>query len=434
MHDLYWGETFSSLTEGGLCVRVLLLGNGAREHALAWKIAESPLLSALYTAPGNPGTALFGENIACDICDPAAVTALVRQLEVDLLVVGGEAPLAAGVADAVRQGYPACVVFGPGKLGAELEWSKAYAKAFMRRYHLPTADYRCFANAAKARKFLATAPLPIVVKADGLAQGKGVVIAKTREEALAAPDALPAGGKVIVEEYLVGREASVFVLTDGQRFHVLPPTEDHKQLGDGDTGPNTGGMGAYAPVSYWNEELQAEVEEIVMQIIVGLCAEDRDYRGVIFLGLMITATGIKLLEFNARFGDPECQVLMAKLADDVLPYLYQAASGKLPLSPPQWSHEYVALVVACGAEYPAAPSRGVPITGIRAAEASGCLIFHAGTARAGETLVTNGGRILNVVGRGETLASALAKAYNGIGAISFPGMHYRRDIGRRKEA
>lgn len=414
-------------------MRVLLLGSGAREHALAWKIAASPLLTALYTAPGNPGTALHGENIACDTCDPAAVTALARGLEVDLVVIGGEAPLAAGVADALRQGYPTCAVFGPGKQGAQLEWSKAYAKAFMHKYDLPTADYRCFATAAATRGYLATSPLPIVVKADGLAQGKGVVIAKTREQALAAPDALPAGGQVVVEEYLVGREASVFVLTDGKRCHLLPPTEDHKQLYAGDEGPNTGGMGAYAPVSYWSAKLQAETEAIARRTLAGLMAEGIDYRGIIFLGLMVTASGVKLLEFNSRFGDPECQVLMAKLADDVLPYLYGAARGELPITAPKWSQEHVALVVACGAEYPAAPSRGLPITGIEAARVAGCLVFHAGTAQTGEVLVTNGGRILNVVGRGETLALALAKTYNGIKSISFPGMHYRHDIGKRKE-
>ncbi|MBT9176461.1 MAG: Phosphoribosylamine--glycine ligase [Firmicutes bacterium] len=414
-------------------MRVLLLGSGGREHALAWKIAASPLFTALYIAPGNPGTALFGENVECDILDPAAVTELTRRLQIDLLVVGGEAPLAAGVADAVRYDYPACAVFGPGKVGAELEWSKAYAKDFMQKYGLPTAEYRCFATAAEARAYLITAPLPVVVKADGLAQGKGVVIAKTRAEALVAPDHMPVEGQVIVEEYLVGREASVFVLTDGQRCHVLPATEDHKQLYDGDTGPNTGGMGAYSPVAYWSTKLQAESETIALRTLAGLKAEGVDYRGVIFLGLMVTASGIKLLEFNARFGDPECQVLMVKLASDILPYLHGAARGELPPDPLEWSQAHVALVVACGGGYPEAPSRGLPITGIAEAEAAGSLVFHAGTAVSDGRLVTNGGRILNVVDSGETLALALDKAYNGLKFISFPGMHYRRDIGRRKD-
>jgi len=414
-------------------MRVLLLGSGAREHALAWKISASPLLGALYTAPGNPGTALLGENVACDILDPDAVTALARRLAIDLLLIGGEAPLAAGVADAVRNNYPSCLVFGPGKAGARLEWSKAYAKTFMQKYHLPTAEYQCFDTAAKAGAYLATAPLPIVVKADGLAGGKGVIIAHTRQEALAAPSLLPTTGKIIVEEFLAGREASVFVLTDGQRHQVLPATEDHKQLLDGDAGPNTGGMGAYSPLPHLNDRLQAEIEAIARHTLVGLTAEGVDYRGVIFLGLMLTAKGVNLLEFNARFGDPECQVLMAKLTSDILPYLYHAARGELELPSLRWSPDHVALVVACGADYPQSPSRGLPITGIEAAEREGAVVFHAGTALQAGRLVTDGGRILNVLGRGETLALALEQAYNGLRHISFPGMHYRRDIGRRRE-
>ncbi len=414
-------------------MRVLLLGNGAREHALAWKIVQSPLLCALYVAPGNPGTALLGENVECDILDGAAVAALAHRLAIDLLVIGGEAPLAAGVADAVRQCYPACAVFGPGREGAQIESSKVYAKAFMQKYNLPTAEYRCFATAADARDYLAQAPLPAVIKADGLAGGKGVVIANTRAEALAAPSLLPVEGQVIVEEYLTGREASVFVLTDGKRCQLLPATEDHKQLCDGDTGPNTGGMGAYAPLAHFTAALQAETEEIALRTLAGLQSEGIDYRGVIFLGLMLTAKGIKLLEYNSRFGDPECQVLLAKLEGDILPYLYFAARGDMPRTPLKWGDEHVGLVVACGAEYPEGRSRGLPIRGIAEAEERGCLVFHAGTAILGGQLVTNGGRILNVVGKGETLALALDKAYNGLKCISFPGMHYRRDIGRRKE-
>lgn len=414
-------------------MRVMILGNGAREHALAHKIAASPKLTALYTAPGNTGTALLGENITCNILDPAAVVELSLRLNLDLVVVGGEAPLEAGVADAIRQDNPPCAVFGPSRRGARLEWSKAYAKHFMDKYGLPTADYRCFTEAGPAQAYLSECSLPVVVKADGLAAGKGVAIAHTREQAKEAAALLAHHGTIIVEEFLLGREASVLVLTDGQNSHMMPPLEDHKQLCDGDEGPNTGGMGAYSPVAYWNDDLQAATAAIVASTLTGLRAEGVDYRGVIYLGLMLTNNGIKLLEFNSRFGDPECQVLLTKLDGDILPYLYDAARGELSDAPMQWSRDYVSVVVACGGEYPGAPSVDAPITGLAAAEATGCLVFHAGTALREGELVTNGGRILSVVGRGASLGGALKQAYAGLTHIHFNGMHYRRDIGRRGE-
>ncbi len=413
-------------------MRVLVLGNNAREHALAWKIAQSENLQKLYCAPGNPGTAEIAENLPCDIQNPDQVVELTLRYAIDLLVIGPEAPLAAGVADRVREQNPSCAVFGPSKAAARLEWSKAYAKSFMNRYSIPTAEHRTFDQPLQALAYLSSCQLPVVIKADGLAAGKGVIIAFTREEAEAAVSRLPASQSLVVEEYLIGREVSIFALTDGERYYLLEAAEDHKQLLDGDRGPNTGGMGAYSPVSYLTEELCEDVSHIVEQTLHGLRSEGAVYRGVIYLGLMLTPQGVKVLEYNARFGDPECQVLMCRLAGDVLPYLDGAARGQLPPAPPTWSKQAVALIVACGAEYPEKGSKHVPIFGLGRIKHQECVIFHAGTSLEDGQLVTSGGRILNVVGIGKDLPEALQHAYGGMESISFAGMHFRRDIGRRR--
>jgi len=410
-------------------MRVLILGMGGREHALAWKISTSPLCAELYIAPGNRGTAEHGENVVCDICDPSAVARLVQQLAIDLLVIGPEVSLASGVADTVLLEVPTCHVFGPTKAGARLEWSKAYAKTFMDKYNIPTAYYQTFASPQEAARHLATCSLPVVVKADGLAAGKGVVVAKTRAQALAAVDLLPAGQAVVVEEFLVGREASVLVLTDGRRYHPFPPVRDYKALLEGNMGPNTGGMGAYSPLPDLTARDCAEIKGIVERTLGGITAEGLDYRGIIFLGLMLTEGGVRVLEYNARFGDPECQVLMSLLESDLLYYLAQAAQGELPEEPLKWSKDYACLVVACSGEYPYAPSCGLPISGLREATAEGQLVFQAGTAEEAGLLVTNGGRVLNVVGKHPHLAAARAQAYRGLACLNFMGMRYRRDIG-----
>ncbi|MBS3949810.1 MAG: phosphoribosylamine--glycine ligase [Peptococcaceae bacterium] len=413
-------------------MRILVLGKNGREHALVWKISQSPLVTALYCSPGNPGTAQDAVNVPCDILDPHAVVALTKKLDIDLLVIGPEDPLAAGVADAVKQHHPSCAVFGPTCAGARLEWSKAYSKGFMKKYGIPTAEYTTFTDRAAAIAYLRECPLPIVVKADGLAAGKGVVIAYTCDEAVSAVAHLPAEQSLVVEEFLVGREVSVFAITDGYIYHVLEAAEDHKQLHDGDTGPNTGGMGAYSPVDYMTLELSTVVRQILDRTLFGLKQENAEYRGMIYLGLMVTASGVKLLEYNARFGDPECQVLMSRLDSDIVPYLLGAATSQLPLAPLVWSNDAVALVVACGGEYPAQGSKGATINGLEQAQARGCIVFHAGTALAEGQLVTNGGRILNVVGKRPNLDGALRLAYQGMKEISFADMRYRTDIGQRK--
>lgn len=410
-------------------MRVLILGGGGREHALAWKIAASPLLQKLYISPGNPGTAELGENIAGDILDPKAVLKLVQTLGIDLMVIGPEACLAAGVTDAVRAGAPGCRVLGPHRAGARLEWSKAYAKDFMNKYGIPTARHLVFSDRAAAADYLADCPLPVVVKADGLAAGKGVVVARTRTEALAARSIPPLEQPMVVEEFLSGREVSVLALTDGRRYHLLPPVRDYKALEDGDRGPNTGGMGAYSPVPGIGKDELAAIDSIAAKTLRGLLREGVEYRGIIYLGLMITGEGVKLLEYNARFGDPECQVLMSQLESDLLLYLSQAANGMLPEDPPEWSTDSACLVVACGGDYPHLPSFGLPITGIEQARAAGCLVFQAGTALIDGQLVTGGGRVLNVLGRGAGMEHARHQAYQGFAAIAFPNMRFRTDIG-----
>mgnify|MGYP004702937211 CR=1 FL=1 len=413
-------------------MRILVLGKNGREHALAWKISQSPLVTKLYCSPGNPGTAQVAENIACDITNPLAVLALTKELEIDLLVIGPEDPLAAGVADAVKQHNPSCAVFGPSCAGARLEWSKAYSKGFMKKYGIPTAEYHTFTDRATAVTYLRDCPLPIVVKADGLAAGKGVIIAYTRDEAVSAIASLPVEQSLVVEEYLVGREVSVFAITDSDHYQVLEAAEDHKQLHDGDSGPNTGGMGAYSPVDYLTPELTQAVKKILDLTLHGLKEEKAEYRGLLYLGLMVMTSDVKLLEYNARFGDPECQVLMSRLDSDLVPYLLGAATGQLPLAPLVWSRDAVALVVACGGEYPVQGSQGVAISGLEQAQALGCTVFHAGTALVAGQLVTHGGRIINIVGKRPKLDEALRLAYQGMKEVSFTGMHYRTDIGQRK--
>ncbi|MBS4055489.1 MAG: phosphoribosylamine--glycine ligase [Thermaerobacter sp.] len=413
-------------------MRVLVLGHGGREHALAWKIAASPLCTKLYIAPGNPGTADLGENVACDICDTSAVVSLVRDLAIELLVIGPEAPLASGVADAVRYEVPSCFVFGPTKAGARLEWSKAYAKTFMNKYGVPTAGHHTFSSPKDAAFHLENCALPVVVKADGLAAGKGVIIAKTRAQAVAAVGMLPLGQTVVVEEFLVGREASVLVITDGRRCHLLPPVRDYKALLENNLGPNTGGMGAYAPLSDLTARDLSEIKALAERTLAGLVDEGLDYRGIIYLGLMLTEEGVKVLEYNARFGDPECQLLMALLESDLLYYLYHAARGELPIEPPTCSEDCACLVVACGGDYPYSPSQGEVITGLAEAVAAGHLVFQAGTAEAEGHLVANGGRILNVVGRHQEMSRACQEAYQALNYLKFAGMRFRGDIGQEE--
>jgi phosphoribosylamine--glycine ligase len=415
-------------------MNVLLIGSGGREHGLAWKLAQSPLLTKLYAAPGNPGIAQSAEPVALDVTDHAAVIAFCRDKAIGLVVVGPEAPLVDGLAESLRAtGIP---VFGPDKAPAQLEGSKAFTKALCDRAGIPTAGYRAVQSLDEARAALAAFGAPVVVKADGLAAGKGVTVAMTAAEADNAVVALFAepGASAVIEEFLEGEEVSLFVLTDGSAMVAFGSAQDHKRVGDGDTGPNTGGMGAYSPAAVLTPDLEARaLDEIVAPTIATLAAEGMPYSGVLYAGLMLTADGPKLIEYNARFGDPECQVLMMRLDSDLLPLLLAIAEGRLAEAPtPDFSADIALTVVMAAHGYPATPEPGGAIGGIDAAEATGAKVFHAGTRMADGHLVAAGGRVLNVTARGPDVRAAQAAAYRAVDAIDFPTGFCRRDIGWRE--
>lgn len=412
-------------------MRVLVLGGGGREHALVWKIAQSPLLSRLFAAPGNPGTAEVAENIPCPDLSPQTVIKFVREYGIELVVVGPEVPLAEGVADIVRLQSNGCEVFGPDRAACKIEWSKSHGKDFMLRHGIPTASYRHYDRLADAIADLVDMPLPYVIKTDGLAAGKGVVVCHSSADVEQAMSSLSADEPAVVEEFLQGRELSLHFITDGANYHMLELAEDHKQLYDGDIGPNTGGMGAYSPLHDLPDSVMSEAGRIADATMRGLKRDGLDYRGVIFAGLMLTEQGLKVLEYNCRFGDPETQVMLPRFASDILPYLWGAAVGKLPAEAPQVDPKPAVCVVACSGGYPQRSSHGEQITGVGNARARGTLVFHAGTAVADGHLVTKGGRILNVVGRGKDLDQAILEAYSGISLVGFSGMQFRGDIGSR---
>jgi len=425
-------------------MRVLVLGSGAREHALAEALAASPSVRAVVVAPGNAGTS--AEPIASApiaALEPEPVVALAREVRADLVVVGPEAPLVAGVGDALRAaGVP---TFGHDRAAAELEGSKVFLKEFARRWSIPTADFDVVATIEDAERAIRRRGAPVVVKADGLAAGKGVTVAATVDEALAAArEALvdgrfgPAGRRLVIEACLPGDELSVHAITDGERWVLLPAARDHKRLRDGDRGPNTGGMGAFAPSAALSEELRSRVDrEIVEPTIRGMREEGRPLRGVLFAGLMILPDGTPmLLEHNVRFGDPETEVLVPLFHGDFAELLAGVAAGRLdptraaPSGPSGWTGDQHALaVVLAAAGYPETPRRGDVIRGLDAAARTGARVFHAGTARRGGDVVTGGGRVLAVTGGGASLADAKAQAYSAVEAISFEGAQHRRDIG-----
>jgi phosphoribosylamine---glycine ligase len=415
-------------------MNVLLIGSGGREHALAWKLAQSPKLSTLYAAPGNPGIARHAKLAALDVTSHSAVIDFCIDHAIALVVVGPEQPLVDGLADDLRGAGIAC--FGPSKTAAQLEGSKGFTKDFCSRHTILTAAYARFTDATTASNYVQAQGAPIVIKADGLAAGKGVVVAMTLEEALAAVAdifATPAGASVVIEEFMQGEEASFFVLTDG--IHALPfgSAQDHKRVGEGDTGPNTGGMGAYAPAPIMTEALNMQVmDEIIWPTIKGMAAEDTPYIGVLFAGLMLTQNGPKLIEYNCRFGDPECQVLMLRLQSDVLPILLACATGKLDTVQAQWRDVAALTVVMAANGYPGAVQKSSEIKGVEAAAAlPDVQIFHAGTRQDGETLRANGGRVLNVSATGESVRDAQARAYAAVDLINWPDGFCRRDIGWR---
>ncbi|MCE3289756.1 MAG: phosphoribosylamine--glycine ligase [Caulobacter sp.] len=419
-------------------MNLLLIGSGGREHALAWKIVQSPMLTRLVAAPGNPGIAELCETQPVKADDVPGLVALAKEIAADLVVVGPEVALEAGIADALAREGIAC--FGASRSAARLETSKAFTKDFCRRHNLPTAAYGVFETAEAAGVFLDSLSAPYVIKADGLAAGKGVVIAETRPEADAAVlDMLggrfgTAGARVVIEEFMVGEEASLFALCDGQSVVLFGQAQDHKRAYDGDSGPNTGGMGTYSPAPVLTDALiEQAFDELIAPTVRGMAAEGNPYVGVLYAGLMLTPEGPKLVEYNARFGDPECQVLMLRLADDILPWLQAAATGGLSrLSGPTFRAESAVCVVIAADGYPEAPVTGAVIRGAGSDFGGEAVVFHAGTKRDPDgTLRSAGGRVLNVCALGATLHEARDVAYAAVGTIDFPGGFFRSDIGWR---
>ena len=422
-------------------MNILILGSGGREHALAWKIAASPLADNIYCAPGNAGIAQEAECVAVDIADHAAVIAFAKEKKVDLVVVGPEVPLCAGIVDDLEAA--GIKAFGPTKWAARLEGSKGFTKDLCKANKIPTAAYERFKAAAPAKDYVRSHGAPIVVKADGLAAGKGVVVAETVQEAEAAIDMMFDGGKdnplgapaweIVIEGCLVGEEASFFALCDGESAIALGSAQDHKRVFDGDKGPNTGGMGAYSPAPVMTAEMNKRVmDEIVQPTVRALKAMGAPYKGVLFAGLMITKDGPQLIEYNVRFGDPECQVLMLRLMSDLVPALIAARDGQLKNFDLRWYDDAALTVVMAAKGYPGAYQKGSPIEGLaEAAQVEGVEIFHAGTKADGARILANGGRVLNVCARGSSVRDAQSRAYAAVDLIKWPDGFCRRDIGWR---
>jgi len=421
-------------------MKVLVVGGGGREHAIAWKLAAERDVREVVCAPGNAGIASVARLAAIDAGDPEALAQFAARERIDLTVVGPELPLGRGIADLFQS--RGLRIFGPSREAAQLECSKVFAKAFMARHGIPTARYRACDEASAAHAVVASGELgfPLVVKADGLAAGKGVVVAPDRETAgLAVRAAMEdrlfgdAGSRVVLEECLVGPEVSFFAICDGRRASPLLSAQDHKRAFDGDEGPNTGGMGAFAPSPLVDDAMQAQImREVVDPVVAGLRADGHEYRGFLYAGLMLTCDGPKVIEFNVRFGDPEAQVVIPMIAEDLAPRLAAAAEGALEGAPIAFRSEPHVGVVLASRGYPSSGPTGVPISGLlSAARVQDVLVFHAGTARLGDDVVTAGGRVATVVGRGATFDDAIERAYAGISKISFDGMHYRHDIGRK---
>jgi len=418
-------------------MRVLIVGSGGREHALAWKVLQSPRLTELFVAPGNAGTASYNVAIAAE--ETARLVAFAVQRQVDLVIVGPEGPLAAGLADALRD--VGIRVFGPSCVAAEIESSKAFSKAFMARQGIATARFAVFTDFDAASQHLATIDYPVVIKASGLAAGKGVVITNTADEALSALRSMmlyrefgSAGDEVVIEERLEGEEVSLLCFTDGVALVAMPPAQDHKRLLNGDRGPNTGGMGAYAPAPVCPPELAEEFSQSVLQrAIDGLRAEERPFVGILYAGLMLTPDGPRVLEFNCRFGDPETQVLLPLLDSDLLTVLEACVAGRLAETEVKWNSGAAACVTVAAAGYPGAYVNGRPISGLDGSFEH-AVVFHAGTKSAGDDTVTAGGRVLAVTGWGATIEESLQHAYAPLAEIDFDGMQFRTDIGWRAVA
>ncbi|MDX0423290.1 phosphoribosylamine--glycine ligase [Sinorhizobium medicae] len=419
-------------------MKVLLIGSGGREHALAWKIAQSPRLTTLYAAPGNPGIAEEAAIVALDVGNHVAVVDFCRSHAIDLVVVGPEAPLVAGLADVlIGAGIP---VFGPSAAAAQLEGSKGFTKDLCARYGIPTGAYKRFSDAESARAYVREQGAPIVIKADGLAAGKGVTVAMNLEEALAAVDECfagafgAAGAEVVVEAYLDGEEASFFCLCDGKNVLPLGSAQDHKRVGDGDTGPNTGGMGAYSPAPVMSPEMvERTMREIIQPTVRGMSENGYPFTGVFFAGLMITEKGPELIEYNVRFGDPECQVLMMRLQSDLLQLLYAAATGTLEGMKTEWRDDVALTVVMAARGYPGSYEKDTPIDALPEASAT-TKVFHAGTTMKDGRLVATGGRVLNVTATGKSVSEAKDAAYAAVRNVTWENGFHRNDIGWRAVA
>lgn len=416
-------------------LNVLLIGSGGREHALAWAISASPLLGQLYCAPGNPGIAEYATLAALDVTDHQAVVAFCRAQRIDFVVVGPEAPLVAGIANDLRAaGFK---VFGPDKEAAQLEGSKGFTKDFCAEFDIPTGAYGRFTDKTAATAYAQAKGAPIVIKADGLAAGKGVTVAMSLAEALAAIDDIFAGqfgaAECVIEEFLDGEEASFFALCDGEHAVALAAAQDHKRVGDGDTGPNTGGMGAYSPAPIVTDAMAERVmAEIIRPTVAGMAKRGTPFKGVLFAGLMIGKNGPKLIEYNVRFGDPECQVLMLRLKDDLLTLLIASADGTLDKVSVRWRNDTALSVVMATRGYPGAYGKGSEIRNLdKAGEGDDVEIFHAGTALKDGKLVANGGRVLNVSALGKDAAAAQRRAYQAVDLVDWPDGFCRRDIGWR---
>ena len=415
-------------------MNILVIGSGGREHALFRKLMESPQTDKIYAIPGNPG---MGEMTDISVSDNAAILRFAKEKEIGLVVVGPEVPLMNGLVDELESA--GIRAFGPRANAAEIEGSKSFAKDLMKKYGIPTARYEVFTEAEPARAYIRREGAPIVVKADGLAAGKGVIVAMSEQEALDAVNAImegnsfgDAGARVVIEEFMEGEEASLLAFTDGKTIRPMISAQDHKRAFDGDQGPNTGGMGTYAPAPVMTPEMiERATEEILKPTIAAMAKEGRPYSGCLYLGLMITVEGPKVVEFNARFGDPETQVVLPLLDGDLVQIMCACADGTLADVPIHWKDGAAVCVVLAAGGYPAAYEKGNEIHGIADAEKTGALVFHAGTAEKEGKLVTNGGRVLGVVGMGEDIASAVRSAYAAVEKISFKDAYYRKDIAHR---
>ncbi len=417
-------------------MKILIVGSGGREHTLAWKLKQSRLVKKIFVAPGNAGIDLISQTINIKADNIKGLADLAYKNRIDLTVVGPEVPLSMGIVNEFEKRK--LRIFGPTKEAAEIESSKAFAKEFMRKYHIPTAPFQVFSDAAEAISFVKTAPLPIVIKADGLAAGKGAIVAQTLEEAIETIENImnrkmfgKAGEKIVVETFLEGQELSIMAFTDGKSIKTMLPSQDHKQIGEGDTGPNTGGMGAYCPVDFVDESTMKFIEEHILESAVsGMAKEGRSYKGVLYAGLMLTDSGPKVVEFNCRFGDPETQVVLPLLKSDLADIFVAVIDGDLSIiNDLKWDSGAAACVVLASKGYPGKAETGKRIFGLKNYSNRNCQLFHAGTKKEGKQWITAGGRVVGLTSVDSDLPKALAKAYEIIEGIRFDGMVYRTDIG-----